>query len=456
MSALAELNSLISYFEAFGEAINFETHLYYDDYMLKHIASNCEGSQRVEKSFEALNAYGLLSSKNVQIIKPTVAKKCQLLLSHSQKHIDNMLNINTNNFKSVEISYNKYTPKASLLAAGACINLFDSIMSSNSKCENGFALIRPPGHHCEYDKPMGFCVFNNIVVGINCLRNKYGNNIKILIVDFDVHAGNGTSSAFINCDNILYFSIHRYDNGQFYPYSGRIKEDGNNGKNINVPINVYSKKGYGNDEYLLIFKDILLPIAKEFEPNMIVISAGFDSCIGDPLGGMTITPHCFGVLVKLLMNICKKCAVVLEGGYEYRMVARCCCTVFYALLNRCNILLDECKSFEMEFNRFIGQKDKQKIGEFEKWKQMFGHLLVDEKQTKKHKKKNIRKEKLLNNDADGKYNLISDFIKLKKNKMKDKCDNMKECKILIRKVLEIHVKYWGCLKPILKKYQNEY
>eukprot|EP01084_Bolivina_argentea_P079725 144548_1 len=200
----------------------------------------------------------------------------------------------------------------------------------NNKFDNGFALVRPPGHHCEHHKPMGFCLFNNAVVAVNCIR-KEGLCKKILIVDWDVHHGNGTQNMFYNEEDVLYFSTHRHDNGFFYPGTGKVKESGN-GFNVNVPLNVSIDKGHGDKEYLLIWRDVLIPICREFKPDIVLISAGFDACIGDPLGGMRITPPCYGLLARLLLNECSRVAIVLEGGYNLTTMPRAICCVHYALL----------------------------------------------------------------------------------------------------------------------------
>jgi acetoin utilization deacetylase AcuC-like enzyme len=125
--------------------------------------------------------------------------------------------------------YNEHSPMAAQLAAGGIIQLLANILASDevSDCENGFALVRPPGHHCEYERPMGFCLFNNAVVAVNSIiKQPRFRDSKILIVDWDVHHGNGTQDMFYNVGNVLYFSVHRYDQRTFYPRSGPLEEIG--------------------------------------------------------------------------------------------------------------------------------------------------------------------------------------------------------------------------------------
>ena len=181
---------------------------------------------------------------------------------------------------------------------------------------------------------MGFCHFNNVVVAINGIKQKYANHPKcpqkVLIVDWDVHHGNGTQDLTYNDSNIFYFSVHRFGDN-FYPGTGDVDETGGNnavGTNMNVPL----KKGMGNDEYKLVWKDILIPVAKEFKPDLIVVSAGFDACAGDEVGEMRLTPTYYGVLTKQLMEIQSKIVLVLEGGYNLVMISKCICCCIYTLL----------------------------------------------------------------------------------------------------------------------------
>jgi len=180
---------------------------------------------------------------------------------------------------------------------------------------NGFALVRPPGHHAEANRAMGFCIFNNVAIGALYLIKKFTLN-KILIVDWDLHHGNGTQHSFYDNSQILYFSTHQYP---FYPGTGNFGDVGE-GKGKGFTINVPLQPGAGDEEYGMIFKKILIPIAREFSPDFILVSAGFDIHFDDPLGGMRVTPEGFASLTRMLMDcaqqICNgKLAMVLEGGY---------------------------------------------------------------------------------------------------------------------------------------------
>ncbi|HPD60753.1 MAG TPA: histone deacetylase, partial [Thermodesulfobacteriota bacterium] len=169
--------------------------------------------------------------------------------------------------------------RAAKLAAGGFLSLLETIQ--DGLLENGFALVRPPGHHAEANRAMGFCIFNNVAIGAQYLIKKFSLS-KVLIVDWDLHHGNGTQHSFYENPQVLYFSTHQHP---FYPGTGNFDDVGEKkgkGFTINVPL----QPGAGDEEYATIFNKILIPVAHEFCPNFILVSAGFDIHFGDPLGGM--------------------------------------------------------------------------------------------------------------------------------------------------------------------------
>jgi acetoin utilization deacetylase AcuC-like enzyme len=200
------------------------------------------------------------------------------------------------------------------LAAGGFLALLDAVMSG--EVENGFALVRPPGHHAERDQAMGFCLFNNIAVGAQYLRRRYGLE-RVLIVDWDLHHGNGTQHLFESDAGVLYVSTHQYP---YYPGTGDFGEVGHEegeGYTVNLPF----PAGFGDAEYREAFESIIEPIARQYDPEFVLISAGFDAHARDPLGGMMVTETGFGALGKVLLDIARdhsrgRCAAVLEGGYD--------------------------------------------------------------------------------------------------------------------------------------------
>lgn len=204
--------------------------------------------------------------------------------------------------------------ETALQAAGGGLQALDHIMSGEIK--NAFAAVRPPGHHAEAGRAMGFCLFNNIAIGAEHLIRNHGLQ-RILIIDWDLHHGNGTQNSFYDRKDVLYLSTHQFPH---YPGTGHWRETGNRdgeGFTINLPLSF----GKGDEDYAFIFQNILFPIANKFQPEFILVSAGFDIADSDPLGGMQITPEGFGALTALLMDLAQdlcqdRLFLILEGGYD--------------------------------------------------------------------------------------------------------------------------------------------
>ncbi|MDP2267986.1 MAG: histone deacetylase, partial [Deltaproteobacteria bacterium] len=203
---------------------------------------------------------------------------------------------------------------AALLAAGGLLNAIDSVMTGQA--DNAFALVRPPGHHAEDWGARGFCLFNNVAIGAMHALTKHHLE-RVLIVDWDLHHGNGTQHSFYEEPRVLYFSTHQYP---YYPGTGDLKEHGR-GAGLGYTINVPLQPGAGNALYLDIFRNLLQPVALKFQPELILVSAGFDIYKHDPLGGMEVTTEGFAYLTRVLMNIadaccCGRLVMTLEGGYH--------------------------------------------------------------------------------------------------------------------------------------------
>lgn len=204
--------------------------------------------------------------------------------------------------------------EAACMAVGGLLNLVDAVMSG--EIDNGIALVRPPGHHAEANRAMGFCLFNNIAIAARYLARQYGLD-RILLVDFDLHHGNGTQHSFYDDPKVLYFSTHQYP---YYPGSGWYSEVGRGegkGYTVNVPLT------YGMDDvdYDYVFNQLLVPLSDAFHPQMVLVSAGFDIHRDDPLGGMAVTEAGFANMTRILLDIASrhcggKMLVALEGGYD--------------------------------------------------------------------------------------------------------------------------------------------
>nr|XP_045592377.1 histone deacetylase 4-like isoform X2 [Procambarus clarkii] len=212
-----------------------------------------------------------------------------------------------------------HTSSAARMAAGCVIDL--SYKVATGELRNGFALVRPPGHHAEHQQAMGFCFFNSIAIAARQLHQKL-NLEKILIIDWDVHHGNGTQSMFYDDPHILYISMHRYDDGSFFPGTGAPTEVGDGdgyGFNVNIAYSGGLTPPMGDAEYMAAFRSIVMPIAKDFNPDIVLVSAGFDAADGhpSPLGGYKVSASCFGHMTKQLMTLARgKVVLALEGGYN--------------------------------------------------------------------------------------------------------------------------------------------
>ncbi len=250
-------------------------------------------------------------------VKPREASREELEAVHSPSYIDRVAA--TAGRPCVRLDMDTSTCAESypvaLLAAGGLMELVKSVIEG--KLDNGFALVRPPGHHAERDRAMGFCLFNNVAIAAEYALKKFSLD-KILIVDWDVHHGNGTQNSFYEDPRVLYFSTHRY--GFFYPGSGAATEVGRGkgeGFNVNIPL----PTGCKDSVYGIFFDTVLRPIASEFKPRLILVSAGFDIHYDDPLGGEEVTPAGFSRMTQILMEIAEstaqgRLAITLEGGYS--------------------------------------------------------------------------------------------------------------------------------------------
>ncbi len=207
-----------------------------------------------------------------------------------------------------------HTWEAASLAVGGLIQCVDHVMSGQSK--NAFAFVRPPGHHAERERAMGFCFFNNVAIAAEYVL-KQGYAKRVLIMDYDVHHGNGTQWSFYDRPDVFYISTHRYP---FYPGTGSPHEEGK-GSGKGYTLNIPFDEGDGDDEYLKAFDDRVIPAILGYQPDLILVSAGYDAHRDDPLGGMEVTGKGFGEMHRKLLEAAQKCCrgklvSVLEGGYS--------------------------------------------------------------------------------------------------------------------------------------------
>lgn len=229
-------------------------------------------------------------------------------------------NFNSYNF-AFDTYENMFTKKWAKLSAGCVLEVADAIYAN--MITQGFCIVRPPGHHAHASVASGFWFLNNVAIVARHIQKNYDVK-KICIFDWDVHFGDGTAAIFESDPSVLFISIHKFMNGNFYPGpSGSVKRTGDGkgkGFNISVPFDVNEM---GNDEYIYVCENLVFPIIEEFKPEILLISAGFDSAEGDPLGQFKLTPSGYAYMTQRLLEICPKIIAVLEGGYDLKAITKC-------------------------------------------------------------------------------------------------------------------------------------
>lgn len=256
---------------------------------------------------------------NGEVVAPREATHEQLARVHSQQHLER---IASTEGRAVAFDPDTYTSPESVevarLAAGATVDAVERVMSAEAT--RAFALVRPPGHHAERSRVMGFCLYNNVAVGAAHARSLGAR--KVAIVDYDVHHGNGTQDIFLSSREVLYISLHQYP---YYPGTGAADEIGagdGRGFTVNVPLEV----GAVDEDYRLAFSSVVLPVLTQFKPDLILVSAGFDAHERDPLAGMRLRTEAFAAMTADLRRVADECCAgrlvaVTEGGYDLRALA---------------------------------------------------------------------------------------------------------------------------------------
>lgn len=209
---------------------------------------------------------------------------------------------------------------AARMAAGGVIEAVKAVLEA--KVDNAFAFVRPPGHHAEHDQARGFCFFNNIAIAAEYAIKKMGIK-RIAIVDFDIHHGNGTQHAFYSRSDVFYMSTHRWP---FFPGTGNRTEHGRdlgNGYTLNIPL----ERG-DDEEFKDVYSRVIIPVIKEYKPELILVSAGYDAHTSDPIGGFSITTEAYNFVTKKIFDTAKECCggkmvMVLEGGYNIATLREC-------------------------------------------------------------------------------------------------------------------------------------
>jgi acetoin utilization deacetylase AcuC-like enzyme len=293
--------------------INF----FYNDTFLQHTppSGHPERPERLRSLIHHLSASGVWNSLNQST--PLPASAGHILLVHTTKHLETIQHIcetgggvlDEGDTHAVERSYD-----VAMLAAGAVVNAVDVVLGGQASA--AFCAVRPPGHHAERDRPMGFCLFNNVAIGARHAQQNRGVE-RVAILDWDVHHGNGTQHIFEDDPAVLYISLHQYP---FYPGTGAQNERGR-GKGEGYTLNFPLPAGTGEDEYVSLFESEVVPALDDYKPGLLLLSAGFDAHRDDPLGGMRLTEQSFGKFTQLVRDIAPIVSV-LEGGYNLDALSR--------------------------------------------------------------------------------------------------------------------------------------
>jgi histone deacetylase 6 len=312
------------------------TGLVYDDAFLLHRApyDHPEHPGRLSAIWQRLSEDGL-AARCLQVAAREATRE-ELLAIHTPEHVDRIDATAQRNF--AQLDPDTYTSRdsaeAARLAAGGLVDLVGQVLSG--ALTNGFALLRPPGHHAEADRAMGFCLFNNVAVATETARRSGGIR-RVAIVDWDLHHGNGTQHSFEKDPDVLYFSTHQYP---FYPGTGAIREVGR-GKARGRTVNVAWPAGMGDAEYLAAFDRVLLPIAREFEPDLVLVSCGFDAAAGDLLGGMTLSAAGYAAMTERVCSLADgRVVLALEGGYNLDAISAAAVACTRALLGEVSLSFD--------------------------------------------------------------------------------------------------------------------
>jgi acetoin utilization deacetylase AcuC-like enzyme len=310
--------------------------LVYDPIYLEHdTGDHVENSRRLVTAISYLKETGV--KERLICLSPRPALLEELEMIHTPEYISYAKSKaeNGGGWLDPDTIMSPRSYEVALYAAGGALVAVEAVMTG--EVGSAFALVRPPGHHAIHNRGMGFCIFNNVAIAAKFALTKFNLN-RVLIVDFDAHHGNGTQDAFYADPQVLYISTHQYP---FYPGTGQMDETGT-GKGEGTTVNFPMAAGWGDEEYLRAFHEVLVPVARRFQPQLILVSAGFDAHWADHLAMMQVSITGFAqmamILKELAAELCQgRLVFVLEGGYSLRVLTRSLKAVLDVLLGNLEI-----------------------------------------------------------------------------------------------------------------------
>ncbi len=307
----------------------------HDSYKAHRMANSQhpEHPGRIKAVWDVLKEAGL--TERMETITPKAVNDEQILRVHTPKHIE-ILNMISRQDGMMMIDQDTYalpeSPHIARLSAGGIVSAVDAVMTG--RADNALAAVRPPGHHATPTRAMGFCILSNIAIAARQAQVVHGAK-KVMIVDYDVHHGNGTQDVFYDDESVLFVSTHQYP---FYPGTGAIQDIGHgagDGTTLNIPL----RAGHGDSSYKTIYEKVLRPAAKRFQPDIILVSAGFDAHHVDPIAMMRLTHPGYAYLTRELTQLANelcdgKIIFAMEGGYDVLALA-------HGMRNIAHVLLGE-------------------------------------------------------------------------------------------------------------------
>lgn len=302
--------------------MNHTGFIFHEDF-LKHDPGpwHPESPARLENIYKHLKTKGILS--HLEMIEPRIPCPDWISKIHTSEYISHVREsaINGVDHLDADTGICKDSYRIACLVVGGVLEGVDAIMAQ--KVKNAFCAVRPPGHHAERNRAMGFCLFNNVAIAAKYIQSQFDLE-KVLIIDWDVHHGNGTQNSFYEDPTVFYFSVHQ---NPFYPGTGHESETGigaGKGFTLNKPLNA----GATVSTYIDVFENALLPAVQKFKPDFILISAGFDAHQNDPLAAMKLTTEGYGKLTRIIKSFAEeecngRVLSILEGGYNLKVLADC-------------------------------------------------------------------------------------------------------------------------------------